>query len=34
MRDTEGSSDEEEAEKTRVKWKTLEHHGVIFFPAY
>jgi DNA topoisomerase-1 len=31
------SDDEEEnggGSKSKIKWKTLEHHGVIFFPPY
>ena len=28
-------SDKEEAgEKTKIKWKSLEHNGVTFFPSY
>lgn len=33
-----GSSSEDEGEDgakdNKIKWKTLEHHGVTFFPAY
>ena len=27
-------SDEEGCAKGKIKWRTLEHHGVIFFPPY
>jgi hypothetical protein len=29
-----GEGDEDGEGQGKVKWKTLEHHGVIFFPAY
>lgn len=33
--EAEGSdSDEEGGGKNKIKWRTLEHHGVIFFPPY
>lgn len=28
------SDDEDEDDEGGAKWKTLEHHGVIFFAAY
>lgn len=28
------SDEEEEEAKDKPKWKSLEHHGVTFFPAY
>ena len=32
----EDSSDDEDGNgaKNKIKWKSLEHHGVIFFPPY
>ncbi len=31
----ENSEDEDEnGAKNKIKWKSLEHHGVIFFPPY
>jgi len=30
----ESSDDEEGNGKTKIKWKSLENHGVIFFPPY
>lgn len=29
-----GESESEDEENDKVKWKTLEHHGVIFFESY
>ena len=36
IRDTaaQKESDSEDEENDKVKWKTLEHHGVIFFESY
>ncbi len=28
------SDEEEENDKDKPKWKSLEHHGVTFFPSY
>lgn len=28
------SEDEGDGKDNKIKWKTLEHHGVTFFPAY
>lgn len=32
--DSDDDSDNENGGKTKIKWKSLEHHGVIFFPPY
>lgn len=28
------SSEDEDGKDNKIKWKTLEHHGVTFFPSY
>ena len=32
--DSSDSDEEGEGGKKRIKWRKLEHHGVIFFPPY
>ena len=32
--ENDGDSDEEGGDKNKPKWKTLEHHGVTFYPPY